>query len=77
MDHHLLLSNAAVTATRGAAEGVVMEEYYGEDDGEDVKGHSDDEDFSMVPITPISPTSKCNCGQQEVEVRPTSAQSYF
>ena len=40
MDHHLLLPNTAVTATRGAAEGVVMKEYYSEQGGQDVKGAS-------------------------------------
>ena len=36
MDHHLLLSNAAVTATRGAADGVVLEEYNCEEGGQDM-----------------------------------------
>ena len=53
MDHHLLLPNAAVTATRGAAEGVVMEEYYGEQDAQDVRGHSGDEDVKHTIITRI------------------------
>ena len=43
MDHHLLLSNTAVTATRGAADGVVMEEYYCEQGGQDVGGYSEEE----------------------------------
>ena len=37
MDHHLLLPNTAVTATWGAAEAVVMKEYYGEQDAQDVR----------------------------------------
>ena len=43
MDHHLLLPNTAVTATRGAA-AVVMEEYYREDGGRNVQRPSDHED---------------------------------
>ena len=47
MDHHLLLSSAAPnSATRGAEEAVVMEEYYGEKGAQDVKGSSGVEEES-------------------------------
>ena len=43
MDHNLLLTNTAIAA-RGAAAAVVMKEYYGEDDRQEVKGPSIDEE---------------------------------
>ena len=43
MDHHQLLAQAAVTATRGA-EGVIVQEGDGEQCGQDVEGHNSDKD---------------------------------
>ena len=51
MDHHQLLAQAAVTATRGAANGVIVQEDDGEQDGQDVEGDSDagdDSDFIFI-----------------------------
>ena len=51
MDLHLLLSNAAVTAAWGTAEGVVMQEYYSEQGAQDVRGHShDEENFQVASV---------------------------
>ena len=45
MDHHQLLAQAAVTATRGAADGVIVQEDHGEQDSQDVRWASDGDDF--------------------------------
>ena len=59
MDHHLLLPHAALTATRGAADGVVMEEYYSEDDGKDVCGHSKNKESPVPSRVCFSVNIKC------------------
>ena len=50
MDNHLLLAEEAVTATRGAEDGVVMEECYREQGAQDVRGHSEDEYVAQFTI---------------------------
>ena len=52
MDHHLLLPNAAVTATRGAA-AVVMNEYYREEGGRNVQRPSEEEDGLIAEFSII------------------------
>ena len=41
MDNHQLLAQAAVTATRGAADGVIVQEDDGQQDSQDVWWHRD------------------------------------
>ena len=81
MDHHQLLAQAAVTATRGAADGVIVQEDHGEQDGQDIWTEDEDEyeddiserknpSLKEWKKKPIGPTTVSNWRYQDVDMWP-------
>ena len=82
IDHHLLLAETAVTAT--AEDCIIVQEDYGEQSGQDVRGPYVDEEgqhkhifIIRIKAFPNDPSSKGDRRNKDVGVWPTSADTNF